>query len=611
MDLWSGSARGELVPLLGKLPLAPTAPSMLALGRTLLLTRAEAPTGDSPEAFLTVRLKKLLEAGYVEEAGAIAATAIVPDDPAFARVQADAILLSGRADAACSDATATRLTSDEPFWIELRAYCYAVAGDGAMYDLTRQVMDAQNLSDGAFDILLDDVRNGAKDAPKPIDNPTALHVFLTEQAGLPVDPAMRSKAGAGTLFNADAAVTSRINELALHSDATSRAAYDLVVPSPDHAAFTQKILVQLVNAAPPESAYAALILGLYSELGEPLPPEAQVRAGTVEATDWPGRRPAPMLMERIEAARGQPGRHGEALLALLVAVGDAGPGDLSPNVTLQFVRVLKEIGPPGAARAFAQGRGFVLSPVLMPARTSIGTANAALIEAFLDMMSAERGASANTLAAYRRDLLDFAAHAAKKDATLKNASREVVKSHLASLSAGGAAASSQSRKLSALRQFFAFLYNEGRRSDDPTGALEAPTRARSLPKILSQEDVLRLIAEARKQSETPEGLRLLCIVELLYASGPARHRAGLAPARRRQGARRLHPRPWQGQQGAPRAAQPRRADRHRQLPRQARRIPPEGREGKPLPFPLARRGRPSHPPPLPPASQTARRRRRP
>ncbi len=153
----------------------------------------------------------------------------------------------------------------------------------------------------------------------------------------------------------------------------------------------------------------------------------------------------------------------------------------------------------------------------MATRTT--TANAALIEAFLDMMSAERGASANTLAAYRRDLLDFAAHAAKKDATLKTASREVVKSHLASLSAGGAAASSQSRKLSALRQFFAFLYNEGRRGDDPTGALEAPTRARSLPKILSQEDVLRLIAEARRQSETPEGLRLLCIVELLYASG--------------------------------------------------------------------------------------------
>ncbi len=353
-DLWSGSARGELVPLLEKLPLAPAAPSMLALGRTLLLTRAEAPSGDSPQAFLTVRLKQLLEAGYVEEAGAIAATAVVPDDAAFARVQADAILLAGRADAACSDATATRLASDEPFWIELRAYCYAVADDTAMYDLTRQVMDAQNLNDGAFDILLDDVRNGAKDAPKPIDNPTALHVFLTEQAGLPVDPAMRRKAGAGTPFNADAAVTARINELALRSDAAGAAAYDLVVPSPDHAAFTQKILVQLVNAAPPESAYAALILGLYSELGEPLPPEAQARAGTVEATGWPGRRPAPMLMERIEAARGQPGRHGEALLALLVAAGDAGPGDLSPNVTLQFVRLLKEIGPPGAARAFAR-----------------------------------------------------------------------------------------------------------------------------------------------------------------------------------------------------------------------------------------------------------------
>lgn len=85
-----------------------------------------------------------------------------------------------------------------------------------------------------------------------------------------------------------------------------------------------------------------------------------------------------------------------------------------------------------------------------------------LIEAFLDMMSAERGAGLNTLGAYRRDLVDFAGHA--NPAT---ASREDVRAFLSGLSTSGHAASTQARKLSALRQFYGFLYTEGFRGDDP------------------------------------------------------------------------------------------------------------------------------------------------
>lgn len=182
------------------------------------------------------------------------------------------------------------------------------------------------------------------------------------------------------------------------------------------------------------------------------------------------------------------------------------------------------------------------------------SADATLIETFLDMMSAERGASLNTLAAYRRDLVDFAAHTAKKDATLKSCSRDVVKAYLAALSASGAAASSQARKLSALRQFFAFLYGEGKRKDDPTSAVEAPTRSRPLPKILSQDDVLRLVDAARTPGTvTAEGLRLAAIVELLYASGlrvselvslplvSARSRDGFIRVRGKGGKERLAP----------------------------------------------------------------------
>jgi integrase/recombinase XerD len=146
--------------------------------------------------------------------------------------------------------------------------------------------------------------------------------------------------------------------------------------------------------------------------------------------------------------------------------------------------------------------------------TRVG-ANAALIENFLDMMSAERGASINTIAAYRRDLLDFCATGDARSRT-----RDDVKKYLASLSRAGMAHASQARKLSALRQFFGFLYAEGIRKDDPTSSIDAPKRQRPLPKVLTREDIEALIAAARGEAEKgPEGVRLLCLVEMLYAAG--------------------------------------------------------------------------------------------
>src|ERR1700679_3889572 len=115
--------------------------------------------------------------------------------------------------------------------------------------------------------------------------------------------------------------------------------------------------------------------------------------------------------------------------------------------------------------------------------------SAHLIEAFLDMMSAERGASPNTLAAYRRDLLDFAGHASARGGGLAKAARESLRSYLSQLSGSGMAASSQARKLSALRQFYGFLYADGFRHDDPTDSIAAPRARRPLPKILSGNDL--------------------------------------------------------------------------------------------------------------------------
>ena len=138
-----------------------------------------------------------------------------------------------------------------------------------------------------------------------------------------------------------------------------------------------------------------------------------------------------------------------------------------------------------------------------------------LIEAFLEMMSAERGAGANTLAAYARDLADFAAF---PKGGIAAASREDIRGYLTGLSAAGLAPSSQARRLSALRQFFGFLYAEDIRKDNPTEAVEAPKISRPLPKILSAADLEAMIVAAAKDDDA-ESKRLTCVVEMLYAAG--------------------------------------------------------------------------------------------
>jgi integrase/recombinase XerD len=146
------------------------------------------------------------------------------------------------------------------------------------------------------------------------------------------------------------------------------------------------------------------------------------------------------------------------------------------------------------------------------------TACAHLIETFLEMMSAERGSGGHTLAAYRRDLMDFAGQLAGKGADPAHAGREDVRAFLASLSFSGLAASTQARKLSALRQFYGFLYAEGLRTDDPTQTIDAPKAMRPLPKILSTGDLENML-HAAAQDSSPEGIRLSLIVEMLYGGG--------------------------------------------------------------------------------------------
>lgn len=148
-----------------------------------------------------------------------------------------------------------------------------------------------------------------------------------------------------------------------------------------------------------------------------------------------------------------------------------------------------------------------------------------LIERFLEMMSAERGAARNTLAAYERDLEAYAAFLSAAGAGLQQASPEHIRNYLASLDAEGLKASSAARKLSALRQFHNFLYGEGIVRENPATAIDAPRLRRPLPKVMTTDDVTRLIATAEARITTFTGkarlkaVRLHCLLELLYATG--------------------------------------------------------------------------------------------
>ena len=136
--------------------------------------------------------------------------------------------------------------------------------------------------------------------------------------------------------------------------------------------------------------------------------------------------------------------------------------------------------------------------------------DAARIDAFLEMMSAERGASPNTLDAYGRDLRDASDF---MNGRLVNADATRVSKYSSWLAAQGLAPRSQARKLSSLRRFFRFLFEEGARTDDPTSRIEGPKAGRDIPDVLSREEMDRLLAACEGDA------RLRCLVELLYGAG--------------------------------------------------------------------------------------------
>ena len=140
------------------------------------------------------------------------------------------------------------------------------------------------------------------------------------------------------------------------------------------------------------------------------------------------------------------------------------------------------------------------------------------VEQFLEMLIAERGASSNTCTSYLNDITNFDKFLSGAETTLEDATTDDIRRYLRHRSEVGANNPTISRNLSVLRQFFKFLQSENVRLDNPALNVDGPKVSRTLPKVISEDDVEALLKAAHKL-KTAEGIRLTCLLEIAYASG--------------------------------------------------------------------------------------------
>jgi len=140
------------------------------------------------------------------------------------------------------------------------------------------------------------------------------------------------------------------------------------------------------------------------------------------------------------------------------------------------------------------------------------------VESFLEMMLAERGAAANTVASYRRDLSDLEHFLARHKQTFEKCRAEDLRSYFSGVKRSGLAPRSTARRLSAIKQFFRFLFAERVREDDPSSVLDAPRQGNPLPKYLSEAEVSSLLKAARSGGDA-KACRMIALMEVLYATG--------------------------------------------------------------------------------------------
>jgi integrase/recombinase XerD len=159
-----------------------------------------------------------------------------------------------------------------------------------------------------------------------------------------------------------------------------------------------------------------------------------------------------------------------------------------------------------------------LNTEMTTARSTKSERTSGALGLFLEMMAVERDAAANTLKNYGRDLKRFDTFASGRGETLESAGADDIAAWLAVLDKAGLSAATAALKVSALRQFYHFLYAEGLRGDNPTASIDRPRTKRPLPKFLTVEETTRLM-DAAGEGEEPKSARLKAMVETLYGAG--------------------------------------------------------------------------------------------
>lgn len=150
------------------------------------------------------------------------------------------------------------------------------------------------------------------------------------------------------------------------------------------------------------------------------------------------------------------------------------------------------------------------------------------VDSFIEMLLTERGAALNTRQAYWRDLADYSVWLRDEQGKeVEKATTSDIKAYLKELAqrshtkgakSGNIANRTIARRLSALRQFYRFMISENVINDDPTATIESPKQKRTLPKTLTEGEVDLLISTAG-EGNTPESVRLVCLLEMIYATG--------------------------------------------------------------------------------------------
>jgi hypothetical protein len=200
--IYAGSPRAAIVARIAQLPAAPNSPAMQSLLRRILLSSTKPPAGTTPPdepSMLAQRLRKLVAGGRIAEAAMLGAQS--GRDDRFARqTWAEALLLQGRDNDACGDATSLRQSLNDEFWLKLRAYCHLAEGDTSAATLTIDVMRERNIADDVFFSLASIITDGAKAKVDALPAPGAIHVALLNRTRTPVPTSLAGWLPARNVF---------------------------------------------------------------------------------------------------------------------------------------------------------------------------------------------------------------------------------------------------------------------------------------------------------------------------------------------------------------------------------------------------------------------------